>query len=440
MQEIYDVVLIGAGPAAVAARLALPDDLKIAVATGVSEAGKSVGRSVHPKIDDSARRRRETKGVAHSLAFEGHKNGALYDTASVGGLANYWGQQFLRYDRNDPWPHDIFNSYSDYEADCEKIERLFTCTADVGREARQGDDYLQHPPKLLTGSKDDPGAGLSSLRGVFQLMAAGKLDLIVSEAVSALSVRDGLVHLQLSNGEALIGRKVILAAGVVGSLRLVMRSCPDLYAVRLSDHMPYMLYYLPGSGKLDLQCSGNTGHFNALSLEKIDEGRVRLFASVYRMSKAPFSLTLSALGLPPWLPNVYPPRVVDGILPVQVWTLNSKARYVIKRDAPKAILDNAPASSHDDALARFTHWLSHGGHILRRTMTPPGFGFHFHAGAVSGDGSAFEGLQAFLDVRYAGRVICVDGSVLEEVGARPHTLTAMATAYRAVANLNWFWN
>ncbi len=437
MQEIYDVVLIGAGPAAVAARLAMPDDLKIAIATGASEAAKSVGRSVHPKIDDSARRRRESKGVAHPLVFDGHKNGALYDTASVGGLANYWGQQFLRYDKNDPWPRDIFNSYSNYEADCEKVERLFTCTQDAGREARQGGDYLQHAPKLLSGSKDDPGAGLSSLRDVFQSMAAGSPDLTVSEAVSTLSVEGELVRLQLSNGEALIARKVILAAGVVGSLRLVMRSCPDLCAARLCDQMPYMLYYLPKPGRLDLRRSGNTGHFNALSLEEIDDDRVRLFASVYRMSQAPLSLTLSALGLPPWLPNVYPPRAVDAVLPVQVWTLNSKARYVINRGAPKATLDDAPSPCHDDALNRFMHWLSTEGHILRRTMTPPGFGFHFHAGAVSASGGAFEELQTFLDARYAGRVICVDGSVLGEVGARPHSLTVMATARRVVANANW---
>ncbi|MBC8242458.1 MAG: hypothetical protein H8E30_18575 [Alphaproteobacteria bacterium] len=437
MQEIYDAVLIGAGPAAVAAISAVPDNLKIAAATGASAASKSVGRFVHPKIDDISLRRRELKGVAHPLTFNGRKKGALYDTATVGGLANYWGQQFLRYDRNDPWPHDIFDNYSDYAASCEKVEQLFSCMSVAEREVRQDDGYLQCAPNLLVGSKDDPRAGLSSLRDVFQSMSARKLDRVVSEAVSTWSIKDGLVHLRLDNGDWLVARQVILAAGVVGSLRLVMRSCPDLCVARLSDHMPYMLYYVPKFGKFNLRVSGDTGHFNSLSLERADEDHVQLFASVYRMSKAPLSLMLSALGLPPWLPNLYPPQLVDAILPIQAWTVNSKARYVIKRDSAKAVLDYAPAACHDDELIRFMDWLSNRGHILRRTMTPPGFGFHFHAGAVSSDGESFEGLQAFLDARYAGRVICVDGSILREVGARPHTLTAMAAAHRVISNVNW---
>lgn len=433
MQEIYDVVVIGAGPAAVAAMTALPTDLKMVVVTGASEVSLSTGYRVHPKINDVSRRRREAKGVARPLAFEDFKTHALFDTATVGGLANYWGQQFLRYEKNDPWPHEVFDDFPDYESHCGKVEELFTVSPKNPTEKQHKGDYLQCAPNLLVGTKDDPDAGLLSMREVFRSISERQSARIVHEAAASWSVEDGVVCLSLTNGSRIVARTLFLAAGVVGSLRLAISSCPDLCAARISDHSPYMFYYFPRSKRMDLERYGSADHFNSLRLERTEDDRGQLFASVYRMSRAPYSLTLSALGLPPLLPNTYPPRLADIVLPIQVWTENSKARYEIKRDPPTAVLKDMPEPRDDKELARFSDWLAREGHVLRRTMTPPGFGFHYHAGGVSCDGKSFQKLQTFLDARYSGRVVCVDSSVLGEVGVRPHTLTAMAAARRITA-------
>lgn len=430
MQETYDVVVIGAGPAAVAAISALAPNLNTAVVTGASEASASTGQSVHPKIDDESRRRREAKGVAYPLPFDGCKNAALFDTAAIGGLANYWGQQFIQYDRNDPWPADVFDSYSRYEADCDQVKQLFTCTQDADRHAKQDGPYLQHAPGLMLGSKADPGAGLVSMREAFCSVSSTISGPTLNAAVSTWSLENEQIHLTLTSGERIIARRVLLAAGVVGSLRLTLRSCPELNVVELGDHLPHMLYFMPRSGVLDFERNGGLEHFNSLCLERIEEDQVRLFASVYRMSRAPLSLVFSALGLPPWFPNTRPPQWVDAILPVQVWTTDSRARYRVQRGHQTAQLVDASKPLQDAELARFMDWLSGQGRVLRRTLTPPGMGFHFHAASVSQDGDSFEPLQHFLDARYGGRIVCVDSGILGAIGPRPHTLTAMAAAYR----------
>ena len=121
MQETYDFALIGAGPAAVAALAAFPVGMRVAVLTG--EGSSKEKTKLHFKIRSESYERRETPGTTRGMPFSAAHGAKLFDTAVIGGLANYWGQQFVRYAENDPWPRDVFTNYLEYETACAQIGR-----------------------------------------------------------------------------------------------------------------------------------------------------------------------------------------------------------------------------------------------------------------------------------------------------------------------------
>jgi len=99
----------------------------------------------------------------------------LFSTAAIGGLANYWRQQFTRFLAGEPWPGALFSDHADYLNECAAIERLFSIS---GRQALgihvEGHDFCFTAPRLLTGSWDNPAAGLSAMCGVYQALEKKK--------------------------------------------------------------------------------------------------------------------------------------------------------------------------------------------------------------------------------------------------------------------------
>jgi len=423
MQQTYDLVLIGAGPAAVAALAALPKGMRVAVLTG--ERFSDERAKVHFKIRAESYERQEIPGTSRVLPFSASRGAKLFDTAVIGGLANYWGQQFVRYAKNDPWPRDIFTNYLEYETACARIEALFVTCPTASLELSCG--YVARTPTLVVGASAAPTCGLLAMRQTFlDLASMQNVEVIPAVALSWKRKFDCL-RLHLSDGATLVAKRLLLAAGVVGSLRLGLASCADLKIGTLQDHAPYMLYAV-GVGK-EVQVSA-AEHFNTLTLERITQSRSQLFASVYQLSKAPLSLLIAALGCRPILRGMRPPRLVDVLTPIQIWTEVSRMKYRIEPDRNRAALIARSDPSQDRELTAFKRWLSRNGTVLNVSMTSPGEGFHYHAGEVSINGSHFMPLASCLNERFAGLVTCVDASIFPEIGCRPHTLTAMAAAWQ----------
>jgi choline dehydrogenase-like flavoprotein len=434
MRKSFDVVIIGAGPTAVAALSAAPPGARICAVTGIASFPLDREAKIRPKIRSVAYEHCEAPGLSDFLAFDGGRGAGLFSTAAVGGLANYWGQHFVRYSEGDPWPSEFFDSYSDYERTCLHIEAMFALTPPTSEtgwnDAEIGGGYLGRMPRLLVGTDKEPQSGLHAMRGAFQNLAASlKVRTIPLRATSWTIDGDG-VCVMLSNGENVRGSLLILACGVLGTLRLAMESCPELAAVQFSDHNPYLLYTYGLDRILRLQRADGVLHFNTLTIESIDRGRSHLFASVYRMSHAPFSLLLTIAGMPPCLRGWPAPPFVDLVKPLQVWTEGSKVRFRFDRNRGTVIKTDPPEAEVDDALGPFVRYLKSHGVLMRVAATEPGAGFHYHATDVTVDGLTFIRLCQYIEDRFKGRVIVVDSSVLGEIGCRPPTLTAMASAHR----------
>src|SRR4051812_17986883 len=83
----FDVVVIGAGPTAIAALDGLTGTKRVAVVTGATPS-LVPSDQLHPKIQAVSIHRREMAGVAE-LVMHAAERKPLFSTAAVGGLANY---------------------------------------------------------------------------------------------------------------------------------------------------------------------------------------------------------------------------------------------------------------------------------------------------------------------------------------------------------------
>ncbi len=438
----FDTVIIGAGPAALAAMAAINQDMRIAVITGAAAAGR-INRPglIHSKIVSVARECRTLPGITNDMPFNEKTKSTVFDTAIIGGLANYWGQQFVRYQEGDPWPRQTFESYQDYLDACAYIESLFVCTP--GRDCQaQGfrhatnSDYVFLAPNLLVGTPTFPNADFRAMETAVLLRISELNAERFDGSVLGISKQGGTIETRLDSGECIRSERVLIAAGVVGSLRLVMRSCPEVHGVQFADHVPHMVYFLPKPGALSLKRIDGLNHFNVLTVEQQTAGMTTMFASLYRMSCSSIGLILASLGLPPILPSVRPPWLVDMITPAQIWTKKTIARYQIDRNAKVARFSDYPDRKTDPIFREFVSFLRKFGLVLASSTTDPGFGFHFHDGRVTLDNANYHPVNAFIRDYFDGAVQVVDAAALPEIGSRPPALTSMANAYASVKSLH----
>ena len=429
MYDVCSAVIIGAGPAALAAVKALPPSMSVAVISGDDVANTDASR-VHSKIRSTTLDTGRAPGLHNGLGFVGSKSGMLASTAIKGGLTNYWGQQVVQYLRNDPWPKHIFDHYAEYLSASAKVEADFQ-TVGGENSIELSDGYYVSSTRLLNEDRAKACDGYSAVGSALHNYLSDRGIALLSAAVINWRYTGAHFEVDLSNGETIGAERIILAAGVVGSLRLSMRACRELVSVRLKDHSPTMLYFHRQKGWPDFERQDQYQHFNRQTLERVTADSTRMFASVYQFSKCSMSLLLAGAGLPHAFAHMRAPKIMDVFCPIQFWGPSSLIQYQIDRGAKKA--HATPRQfTEDEELEAFCGFLSAKGRVIHRSRTPPGFGFHYHAGEVSLDGRDFSPLPEFLSTRFDGRVTVVDSSILPEIGVRPHTLTAMAASYQTI--------
>lgn len=433
---VFDTILIGAGPCAVAALSALPKGRKILVISGAGgRLSAAHARFVHAKIDSVARENGEDPGIAQRIKFAPPAKGELVRPAIVGGLANYWGQQFARYEAKDPWPRQTFGTHVQYLAACEEVEKLFYCSPDAARSSAVTLDsgYSYRTPNLVLGSASDRSLGLLSMRNVFQSLAASHGATVVHLSAVRWELMRDSVRVFMSDGSCAEGRQLLLAAGVVGTLNLAFASCPEIAAATFGDHAPIMLFTTLKKSSLPTTRPDGVKHFNTLAIEKILDDKIALFASLYRLSHAPLSLLFAMLKLPALSKGIKMPGLINLLTPIQLWTEATQFRYRLERGSNSAFVDVPPAPGAEDAeLAAFLRWLKPRAKVWKISWATPGGGFHFCAARLRlADGVEIP-LSDHLHQTQPGRVIVVDGASLAELGCRPSALTMMANSRQTV--------
>ena len=437
----FDVLVVGAGPAAGAALIGLDQPGRLGVVTGASSAGGTSFSDIHAKIRTIAGERREAPGIIDPISIEGVSQRA-FSTAITGGLANYWGQQFVRYAKTEPWPRTVFHRYQDYQAACTRIEAEFRFEGTNGpggpNDIRIG-SYRARNPRLLVGTKHEPEAGFSAMRRMIERQLAKQQATTIDARVELLASIGGRWVAKLSDGSAVSATRILLAAGVLGTAALLMRSFPDISSVRLRDHAPMMLYTVGLDRLVNTKRPDTGGNGNVQTLQHNIDEAAALFATVYNLRYVPLNLILGTVfgRFMPALSGRCAPWPLDWITPVQVWTNSMTTTVEIDRARNTARVVKRPAIAQDPEFARFMDTLRDNGvTILKVSETPPLQGFHYFGLEVATEDEAYVPIEQYLAERTMRQMLCVDPAVLQGIGCRPHTETAMASAMQMASSID----
>lgn len=437
----YDMIVIGSGPAAIAALSAVPKGAKVAVITGAVPSMVTQS-SLHPKIRAESSSRNEPAGVAEVL--NDIKGGVpLFSTAAAGGLTNYWGQQFKAANVNDPWPRDIFDSHADFLSECQQIDELFQISG--GHPLRSAiatsDGFSVTAPRLLLSSTSQPRGTSGKMKGLFYEIGDRMKFEIFEQRTHSLAKDGKIWSAVLGDGTKLNGVKIVLAGGVVGDAQILLRSFPDVQKATFRDHTPWMLYTLGLKG-MPRTGSSAEPHFNQITLEQNIDGRAAVFASIYNMRYADLNLLFaSTIGFTSRvLGSIKAPAAAALLKPIQVWTDTASDLVSVNRVGKTleyaASIPQSPPGSDAGLVAIRRQIESNRGRILSVSRTRPGYGFHYYALHFSCASSAPALVSDFLNERTDSSVVCVDAAALDRIGCLPPTLTAMARA-RRVTKLNF---
>lgn len=435
----FDTILVGAGPCAIAALSALPKGRKVLVLTGAdARLSANQSKACHAKIDSVAHENSEPRGIGDRISFVHPSKGELVQSAIVGGLANYWGQQFFRYEANDPWPQRNFVTHADYLATCGEMEALFRCSPGANCRSKVALDsgYRHRTPNLVLGSATGPHLGLLSMRDAFQTQATLHNATVLHLAAQRWELGNGFVRVILSDGSTVSGKQILLAAGVIGTLKLIFASCIDVRSTTFSDHAPVMLYTTLKPSMLPMVRHDGEKHFNTLAIERVLEDKVTLFASAYRLSDAPLSLLLAMLRMPAVVKGLNIPRFMNIITPVQVWTETTQMRFRLERGRDKAVVEAGTINGEDLEMKDFLCWLKHRSMVWKVAKYTPGSGFHYCSARVASADAPEMPVEDYLQQTQNGRVVAVDATILAKLGCCPSALTMMANSRRTVERLS----
>lgn len=435
MLQVFDLAIIGAGPAGYAALTALQGySGSVAMITGSVPYSSQVG---HGKICSVAYERQKGPSIGERARTKDGR-GEVFATAEIGGLSNYWGQQLQRYRAKDPWGRSQFvPTWQAYCSACSAVENdlVLSGGAEAG-DVETNDGMYSQSPRLLVGTRKLPNAGLDSISEAIsdRITAMPGVNLI-SARVNRIEAACESVKIIVSDGESIYARRVLLASGVPGSAGILSRSLPLVKEAYFSDHAPHMLLAFGLSRLLDDSHNKRVDHFNSLSLLKNSDDHTTLFASVYRLSGAPLSLLTTMLGIGAFGRGMTPPTFIDFMRPIQVWTLHTVSRCTYWPAAEIVDFEEAKRDT-DNELRNMQEWLRRNRVPVKLLSTPPGQGFHYHRLELSTGQGKSVSVDKVLSDAFERRVTCIDASVLQEIGCMPHTLTAMAQGYARVRSLS----
>ncbi len=161
---------------------------------------------------------------------------------------------------------------------CAAVEELFVCSPHhvPPAEATREDGYSKFTPRLVLGTPERERSGLLAMREAFARLRERRGMTSFSARAKRWEKAGAHMRVHLEDGRSVDALKILIAAGVVGSLRLAMASCPEIEGVSLGDHAPHMLYVAGMKRRMDLVRSDGVKHFNSLSIERRVEARTRL--------------------------------------------------------------------------------------------------------------------------------------------------------------------
>lgn len=431
----FDIVIVGSGPAAVGSLWGLqsgPISLRnVAILTGEAPAygGSEVSLSkIHSKVRNSIFESSMNDAICNFIPMASSgKPYFLFETACRAGLSAFWGQQFTRVSRQDFSSPSAEYAYEDYEPVFEDIERRLgveTVEALTRSELPGGLDMVMKPPSLVK--------PLNAFALEFELASVEAT--VIARRLARIERIDQEFRLVCEDGEEIVCGRVILASGLLGTMRILMNSVPGVRYARFLDHMPHLFHTVSVRNRRPRRARRQFVNMNIAAIEVARAGRVLAFLSIYDIQQMPANLVLAQFGLP--MQRLMQGRHLSFLpipyYPIQIWTKDGFVEIQLERTGTDTSCTEFRIQRDDDGLKIAKTAIRSFGFIeVHRSSTPPGFGFHYHALRLSSDGLDYKSAQELAASQFGSNVVIVDGSVMPRLSPRPHTETLVANAFIA---------
>ncbi len=457
--DVYEIVVIGGGAISLGALLQLQREKlskeqirKCLFITHASNELKNCPISnLHPKIAVEARK----QDLSISLLKEWiHKDDGprsklrppIFSLGTMGGLANFWGQQVWAVPESGHWPVTEFTDYDEYFSICNTIINSFTDQIDI-RHQQQIFKEASRPlgcstkPFLLRNHRDGEdvvASDISSMRGalirVLNELAIPTLNLEVKK----LRNQKRHVVVEFTDGSTIETKRVALGVGALGCGKVLLESF-GLSEFIFDDHTPYtgLAFGYKHVSQKNIQLnSGLRAHFNVETF--LCSSGDRYFASAYNLRYFDLSLLVSLLTgrVHPWLVNKQLPEFFDNLpAAIQCWTENTKSSICFSMEDYTLSCHRRDLGEGDEGYSSFKKLMREKNFRYKEnSVTPAGQGFHYHNlrfnDKLTNSISVNEILTEFSD-----RVCVLGLESLPAIDVFPPTLTGMAVASKKFSNI-----
>jgi hypothetical protein len=232
--SIFDFAIVGSGPAAIGTLWALEEKIlrgaRVAIFSGEKTQNllptKSSIKKVHPKVRKEMFEASFQGAVCQftPLRFLGQEY-FLFEAACTGGLSSFWGQQFVRLSANDFVPTPVVDGYDKYEFAFNLVEQRLgfkEASSPEQRELGDGCQMMIGPPRLL-----EP---LTIFSDTFRC-ASAHAHVFTQRVLRLQKLNNHAFHVICEDGERITSKRIILAAGVLGTARILVNSLPHIFFI-----------------------------------------------------------------------------------------------------------------------------------------------------------------------------------------------------------------
>lgn len=404
---MLDIVIVGSGPSSISSLISLSNSKKkICIVTGENKLSDKKKFSInHPKISFLT----NTNKYFSDFFFNLENKNKIYSSNRIGGLGNYWGQGFGKNNYQNLNQKKLFKNEQDYKKIICKLYNYFNINIDNKFELNKN-IFLKS--KILKGYKNFKNLNLNTFSHLFKNLTKNRT--VIHSKVLKIEDKTKYLKVFLNSGQVIYSKKVLLAAGVIGNLKIIFNSFKYVNTCKFNDDCPFLYYSFIFNNKFVKNIS------NFISYTHSNKNS---FASIYSLSKIDLKFLIYYIAkIKIILKKKFYLKFLKNFIFFQVWNNQSLEEVICNRDNTYFVKKKSKSKNKLNLKIKKMF-------VFYSTKTLPGQGFHYHNLRIKEKWRFFH-LENFLKTKFKSKVICIDSSIAKKIEPGPYTASEMAISYK----------
>ena len=423
MAVIYKNLIIGSGPAAVAALMALNNSNKVAIVNGEYKGSKHI-KSAHRKITYNLKNKKE--GFCSDIFISKNKE-KIFSISKIGGLANFWGQGFDFVNYKKLYNKKIFKNENEYKNIIKKIYFFFKIDFYKGSYYKLTNNINLFPSPIVKENIIKKELHLKTLKNTYEFLKKKIAITEYNSRVKKIVLNKKIFEIILADSKKIYSTNIILSAGVIGNSKILFNSNSSIKKITFKDDCPWVVFTFGMCQKFK--------KFIRNSYSTIGKDvKNSVFLSVYNLRRINIHFLLYyifGINFPNFLKKIK--FRFDYFNVFQIWSKYTIVKIHLSRNntyREEAIYESASKKKLKKILKTLKEKKIF---KLLCSTTRAGEGFHYHNMSIEIDNVKKKFLiNEYLKTIYNKNIICVDASDAKNISPGPFTASEMAIAYKKI--------